>query len=262
MDRLSYVVLFTGDVPGMRRFYETTVGLVVRASSSGWVEFDTGGATLALHAMPDATQHGVQLRFSTGRIEARVRELADRGVRVDPPGVETYAWGSLARLSDTEGNRLMLWQSAQAQVPGSGPGLTVVVNCADLAKTKAFYLGVLGFTASIDSPWWVQLTVGEAGMGLHPRSGQPGSEAHHARPITIGLGMIDLESWYEDARDRGLEFTTPPTERGFGTFADALDPDGNEVTFRDVPEPETLEEQLAERSRPWMRRVAAPSASR
>ncbi len=246
MDRLSLVVLFTGDVAGLRRFYETCVGLGVRASSPGWVEFDTGGATLALHAMPEGGRPGVQLRFATARIEARVRELADRGVTVDPPGVETYAWGSLTRLRDPDGNPLMLWQSAQPHVPGNGPGLTVVLNCADLAKAKAFYQGVLGFTASIDSPWWVQLSVGEAGMGLHPRVEGPVTEKHHARPITIGLGVTDLESWCEDARERGLTFTVPPTDRGFGTFADAVDPDGNEVTFRDVPEPETLEERLAE----------------
>lgn len=246
MDRLSHVILFTSDVAGMRRFYEKSVGLAIRQASPEWVEFDTGGAILALQAMPDAAKRGVQLRFATHAIDARVRWLADRGVRVDPPGIESFSWGRLARLWDPEGNHLMLFQPVQPNVPGRGPGLTVVINCADMAKLKAFYQGVLGFRASIDSPWWVQLSVGEAGMGLHPRVERPAAEQHHARAITVGLGIPDLDTWYEDARERGLAFTAPPTDRGFGTFADAVDPDGNEISFRDVPEPETLEERLAE----------------
>jgi hypothetical protein len=49
-------------------------------------------------------------------------------------------------------------------------------------------------------------------------------------------------------------FTAPPGDRGYGVFADAVDPDGNPVTLRDVPVTvavsleagETLEEKLAE----------------
>ena len=246
MDRLSHVILFTGDVAGMRRFYEETVGLAIRQASPEWVEFDTGGAALALQAMPDAGSRGVQLRFVTTAIDARVRWLADRGVKIDPPGIETFGWGRLARLRDPEDNHLMLFQPAQPQAPGRGPGLTVVINCVDLAKVKAFYQGVLGFGATIDSPWWVQLSVGEAGLGLHPRARPANAEPHHGGAITVGLGVPDLVTWVEEARERGLEFTAPPTDRGFGTFADAVDPDGNQISFRDVPEPETLEEQLAE----------------
>lgn len=246
MDRLRFVIIFTGDVAGMKHFYGTRVGLTARKDTPGWVEFDTGGATLALHAMPDAAKRGVQLRFTTDDIDARVRELAARGVTFDPPGVESLTWGKLAYLWDPEGNHLTLWQPVQPSEAGKGPGLTAVVNCRDLPGMRAYYRDALGFPSTTDSLWWVQLSVGEAGLGLHPRAQRPDAETHHGGAITIGLGVPDLVEWVEEARERGLEFTAPPTDRGFGTFADAVDPDGNEVSFRDVPEPETLEERLAE----------------
>jgi predicted enzyme related to lactoylglutathione lyase len=245
MDRLSHVIIFTGDLAGMQRFYES-VGLTARGRSPEWVEFDTAGATLALHAMPDPGRRGVQLRFATTDIDARVRELADHGVKFDPPGIERFPWGRLACLWDPEGNHLTLWEPAEPGASGKGPGLSAVINCRDLAAVKAYYRDALGFATTIDSSWWVAFAVGTGGMGLHPRVDRPGAEGHHGRPITVGFAIPDLADWYEEARARGVEFTAPPTDRGFGTFADGVDPDGNSVTFRDVPEPETLEEQLAE----------------
>jgi predicted enzyme related to lactoylglutathione lyase len=245
MDRLSHVIIFTGDLAGMRQFYES-VGLAAREHSPEWVEFDTAGATLALHTMPDPGRRGIQLRFATSDIDARVRELAERGVTFDPPGIQRFPWGRLAGLRDVADNPLTLWESAEPGAPGKGPGLSAVVNCQDLAAVKAYYRDTLGFATTIDSPWWVAFAVGAADLGLHPRADRPGAEKHHGRPITVGFAIPDLADWYEEARARGVEFTAPPSDRGFGTFADAVDPDGNEVSFRDVPEPETLEEQLAE----------------
>jgi predicted enzyme related to lactoylglutathione lyase len=245
MDRLGHVIIFTGDVTGIRRFYEGAVGLTAREHSPEWVEFDTGGATLALGAMPDPAKRGVHLRFITGDIESRVRELGGRGVEIDPRGVETFGWGKLASLWDPEGNHLTLWQPSAPEARGQGPALSVVVNCRDLTKVKGYYRDGLGFPTVVDSPWWVQLSVGEAGMGLHPFVGRGAGETHHGRPITIGFGVPGLREWVDEARARGLEFTAPPTDRGFGTFADAVDPDGNPLTFRETPESETPEEHGA-----------------
>ena len=50
----------------------------------------------------------------------------------------------------------------------------------------------------------------------------------------------------DEANGRGVAFRTPPTDRGFGVFADSMDPDGHEVSIRELPEAESLEEQLAE----------------
>lgn len=246
MDRLAHVVIFTGDMAGQRRFYEEGLGLDLRRDSPEWVEFDTTGATLALHAMPDPGRQGIQLRFATDDIAARVDELSGRGVTVDPPGIERHPWGSLATLRDPEGNRLMLMQLAHPQAAGTGLPLSAVINCRDLEAQKRYYRDALGLPAIFESAWWVQLAAGGAGLGLHPRAAAARAEGHHGRNITIGFAVPELAAWHEERAARGVPFTAAPADRGFGIFADASDADGNAVTFRDVPEPETLEEQLAE----------------
>jgi predicted enzyme related to lactoylglutathione lyase len=210
------------------------------------VDFETAGATLALNAMPDPGRRGVQLRFSTADIDARVRELEVRGVRFDAAGVQRFEWGRLIGARDPEENPFTIWQPAMSRSANAGPVLSAVINCRDLEAQKRFYRDTLGFAATTDSPWWVQLAVGEAGLGLHPLVERPGAERHHGRPLSIGFAIPGLAAWFAEASERGLEFTSPPTDRGYGTFADAVDPDGNEITFRDVPEPMPLEEELAE----------------
>jgi catechol 2,3-dioxygenase-like lactoylglutathione lyase family enzyme len=140
----------------------------------------------------------------------------------------------------------MLMELAYPQPAGPGPGLSAVVNCRDMEAQKRWYRDTLGLTATLDSSWWVQLAAGEAGLGLHPRAGSAKTEGHHGRAITIGLAVPDLADWHEESAARGVAFAAPPADRGFGAFVDASDPDGNPVTFREAPEPETLEEQLAE----------------
>ncbi|HYM80289.1 MAG TPA: hypothetical protein VEY91_02630, partial [Candidatus Limnocylindria bacterium] len=62
MNRLIYLIAFTPSFDRMRRFYETSLGLRARSESRGWVEYDTGGARLALHAIAPE-RRGIQLRF-------------------------------------------------------------------------------------------------------------------------------------------------------------------------------------------------------
>jgi predicted enzyme related to lactoylglutathione lyase len=246
MDRLAFVVIFTGDLAGMRRFYEDQVGLGVLEQSPECVEFDTAGATLALRA--DPALRGVQFIFATGEIEARVKELAARGVPVDAAGIVGSQWGRTIVLADAEGTPITLWENAAPLPAAGGLTLSAAINCRDMESQKRFYRDRLGLAATLESPWWVQLAAGEANLGLHPRGGD-GGEGHHARPVTIGLAIPDLRVWHGERSAMGLRFASPPTDRGYGTFADAFDPDGNPVSFRegaDEPEPETLEEQLAE----------------
>jgi catechol 2,3-dioxygenase-like lactoylglutathione lyase family enzyme len=124
--------------------------------------------------------------------------------------------------------------------------LSAAVNCRDMESQKRYYRDTLGLATSVDSAWWVQLSVGAAGLGLHPRVAGAGGEGHDGRSTTIGFSVPELTAWHAERATGGLRFTAPPTDRGFGTYADAMDPDGNPVTFREVSEPETLEEQLAE----------------
>jgi lactoylglutathione lyase len=47
--RVSYVIVFVSDMARSIGFYRDTLELPLRFESSHWTEFDTDGATLALH---------------------------------------------------------------------------------------------------------------------------------------------------------------------------------------------------------------------
>ena len=105
MDRLSEVIIFTGDLAGMKRYYES-LGLAIPQDSPQWVAFDTAGATLGLRPVTDPAEAGIELRFATAELDARVAGLGARGVTLAPPGIARYPWGRFASLQDPEGRRL------------------------------------------------------------------------------------------------------------------------------------------------------------
>ena len=49
--RIGYVIVFVGHMQEAVAFYRDVVGLPLRFESPDWSEFDTGDATLALHAV-------------------------------------------------------------------------------------------------------------------------------------------------------------------------------------------------------------------
>jgi lactoylglutathione lyase len=48
--RVRYAIIFVGDMKRSVEFYRDVIGLPLRFESSHWTEFETGGATMALHA--------------------------------------------------------------------------------------------------------------------------------------------------------------------------------------------------------------------
>ena len=48
--RVSYAIVFVGDMKRSVAFYRDVIGLPVKFETSVWTEFATEGATLALHA--------------------------------------------------------------------------------------------------------------------------------------------------------------------------------------------------------------------
>ena len=54
--RLTYAIIFVLDMERSTKFYRDALGFSLRFESPGWTEFDTGGATLALHLTPTASE--------------------------------------------------------------------------------------------------------------------------------------------------------------------------------------------------------------
>jgi len=245
MSRLMYAITFTRQFDAMREFYREQVGLGIRREEPQWVEFDTGGATLALHETRDEGEQGIALRFEIDDLEARRRALEARGV---PPCVPLeVTLGRLADLRDPEGNLLQLFEPRHAAPAGDGPEIErVILNVRDFARAVSFYRGSMGFHLAAEAPHWVEFDTGETRLAVHHRPADGEHPRHAEQPIALVFATDDLTAWCEAMRGRGLRFVTAPVMEEFGVYAEAADPDGRIVVFREPPPPASLEEELAE----------------
>lgn len=109
--RLSYAIVFVSDMTRSVAFYRDVIGLPLRFESPGWSEFDTGGATLALHASEGQGSGGTESRLPPGRchpgfavraLEEFHRKMLERNVRcLQEP--RTVFGSRIAQYADPDG---------------------------------------------------------------------------------------------------------------------------------------------------------------
>ena len=117
---IDYTVIFVRDMAAMRRFYEGVLGFAVaRELSSGWIEYQLGGNTLAL-ARPSLTSAdapmpqgsaSLQLAFevSAPEVDQCADELVTRGIAlVSPPTDQAFGHRTLF-FRDPDGNLLEVY---------------------------------------------------------------------------------------------------------------------------------------------------------
>jgi predicted enzyme related to lactoylglutathione lyase len=243
MFRLLEILIYTPDLKRLRDFYERVVGLSTRTASDTWTAYDTSGALLALRPTPAGQPGHVELTFMTDDLAAATRGLRARGATIAGE-IQIHGWGRLLRFRDPDGNALALAEPEQPFEEGDGLALgTAIVNTREIAAAKSFYHHVMGLRVSQDSPYWTEFDTGPTRLALHPRASR---QRPYARPLAFGFAIPGLIDWAEKARARGLRFATVPRDEDWGLFSDAVDPDGNEVTFFERARPLELEEELAE----------------
>ncbi len=246
MSRLMYAVVFTKNFDAMREFYEKGVGLRVRHAEPAWVEFDTAGAALALHDMPDETRQGMLPRFETADLESSMRELKARGVKFDREPI-AFSKGRLADIWDPEDNLIQVFEPAVPAPSGAGPRMgTVIVNVRDFIRALSFYRDRMGLHVVREAPHWVEFDTGITRLALHGRPAGADHPRHAEESVTFALEGDDLTSWADAMRGRGIAFVTAPVLEEFGVYAEVADPDGRIIVLRETPVPATLEEELAE----------------
>ena len=245
MRRLVQIILFTPDVEATRRFYEDGVGLHPVYAGPNWTSYRTAGVTLALHPLGAVHQREIELTFDTPDVEGEVERFRNWGLR--PVGeIQEQPYGTTVQFRDPEGNLVAL--RAGGDRPGdAGPIIgTVLVNVQDLDQAVAFYRDRLGLATSYVSPHWVEFEAGDVRLAVHKRPAGLSHPLHAGQRVAFCLETLDLESWVEEIRERGVSLATAPTEQDFGLFAEVLDPNGNVVVFRETAPPGTFEEELAE----------------
>lgn len=246
MNRLAYVIVFTKRYEELQRFYHDGLGLEMRGSRDGWTEFDTAGATFALHAMDDDERNGVLLRFETASLVRDMARLLSRGARFDGDVVETGT-GRLAHLWDPEDNLIALFEPAEGPVAhGIGPAVgRVILNCEDFPETVTFYRDVMGFEIARQAEHWVEFDTGLTRLAVHTRPHDQVHPLHAEQPLAWTFETDDLNAMVDQIRGRGLHFTTAPITEDFGVYAELTDPDQRVVVLREPPAPEAIEEVLA-----------------
>ena len=81
--KMARVILFTGQIDAMSKFYGEVLGLSQVSNEKGWHEFDAGGSRIALHSEPSSPgRKGPKIVFHATDV-AGMREtlVAARGAR-------------------------------------------------------------------------------------------------------------------------------------------------------------------------------------
>src|ERR1700758_4025284 len=87
----------------------------------------------------------------------------------------------------------------------------VIEFVADMDRAVKFYRDTLGLPLKFQSPGWSEFVTGETTLALHPASPKnPGGT------VELGFTVADIQGFYRDKRQEGVEFSMPPTKQDFG----------------------------------------------
>jgi predicted enzyme related to lactoylglutathione lyase len=93
-------------------------------------------------------------------------------------------------------------------------------------RAVAFHRDTLALPLKFTSPHWSEFATGETTLALHPASEKnpPGS-------VELGIGVPDLQKFYEDMSAKGVAFSMPPTKQDYGgMLAQFVDSEGGRVS--------------------------------
>jgi predicted enzyme related to lactoylglutathione lyase len=105
--------------------------------------------------------------------------------------------------------------------------LTYVIKfVGDMDRAVAFHRDTLGLPLKFTSPHWSEFDTGETKLGLHPAS-----EKNPAGTVELGIGVPDLQKFFEEMSAKGVTFSMPPTKQDFGgMLAQFVDSEGSRVS--------------------------------
>src|SRR6476659_5022755 len=105
--KIARVILFTGQMDAMSRFYGEVLGLKQVTEEKGWREFAAGGARIALHSGPSSPgRKGPKIVFHAKDVAALREMLVARGAKFG----KVRQWDALFLCDgkDPDGNPIQL----------------------------------------------------------------------------------------------------------------------------------------------------------
>ncbi len=119
--------------------------------------------------------------------------------------------------------------------PSEGIVLTHLIIVEDVARSRAFYVDVLGGSAVMDGEptivklanTWIIVNVGGGPTEDKPEVSLdvPGDPNHVS--AFMNIRVADIQSVYEEWSSKGATFLTPPIDRGAEIRCYMRDPDGH-----------------------------------
>jgi predicted enzyme related to lactoylglutathione lyase len=104
--------------------------------------------------------------------------------------------------------------------------LTYVLKfVADMDAATAFYRDIVGLKLKFQSPEWTEFDTGETTLALHLSS-----DEHPAGSCQIGFKSADLDAFYAQTVQGGMQYTKAPAQERWVKIARFLDCDGAEVS--------------------------------
>ena len=110
-------------------------------------------------------------------------------------------------------------------------GVHSMFYTSDAEATRAFLRDTLRFPFTDVGHGWLIFEMPEADMGCHPAEGdgQQGHEKGAAGTHSISFYCDNIEGTVADLKGRGVEFTRPVVDAGFGLITSFRMPGGVEV---------------------------------
>ena len=119
--------------------------------------------------------------------------------------------------------------------PSEGFVLTHFIVASDVARSRDFYVDVLGGRVVLDGEptivalanGWVTINVGGGPTDDKPTVVlEPPTNLDRVSAF-LNIRVADIHAVYDDWKSRGAEFLTPPTDRGNELRCYMRDPDGH-----------------------------------
>lgn len=112
-------------------------------------------------------------------------------------------------------------------------GVHAVSFTKDAEGLRAFFRDVLGFPSVDAGGGWLIFALPPAELAAHPTDDEP----HHE----LYLMCDDVLATVEELKARGVEFTRPISDEGFGLMTAMRTPDGGELSLYEPRHPSPLE---------------------
>src|SRR5712692_7481286 len=87
----------------------------------------------------------------------------------------------------------------------------VIKFVADMDRAVKFYRDTLGLALKFQSPEWSEFATGETTLALHPASPK-----NPAGTVELGFTVADIQGFYREKSQEGVQFSLPPTKQDFG----------------------------------------------